>query len=553
VIDVEPLIRAELERLVPAPVHGRADWDDVLHRSGTRPRLARRPLVLAFAAAVAVLAAATAVATTLGGFDRWLRGSPGKPAPASVQRLFEAANGRSWAAFPRGTKLRELVRTRVGRRTFVLYGFRSGTTLCLRLDGGSRRERTQACAPASTLTRISSPVLVVVADQTFYDSGNRPSAQVSFGIAADGVSRVDVDATDGRHRALVGGNAYLFVGDEPNTGNRVRAISAVGPTGSRTRLAFVGPRWPFDRASTRRPPGPTRLEARITNPRIGWHLRGEHRGGPRGFVKPDPLSDTLVGLEGEYCLAVVTGGTGEGRSCSAGRSFFTLGPLNFMITRSTSEFMGVHGAVADGVRRVTIFMADGTRQPTALRHNLFTALVPAAPFPIRIVAYDARGRVVGIVVPPGLGSTRPIPPSARRLVPRLRVRGPNGAVALLRVGRRVRGYRCWRVDFSTGQSPGGCPPPIAGGPRTHVELVQQAGRDLFVIGVVNDARPPTVTRVQLEFENGGTRRARVAAGHFVVAVPRAHLSRERQQAFLVAYNEFGSRTLRQRVFFKVRG
>jgi hypothetical protein len=70
---------------------------------------------------------------------------------------------------------------------------------------------------------------------------------------------------------------------------------------------------------------------------------------------------------------------------------------------------------------------------------------------------------------------------------------------------------------------------------------------------VNDARPPTVTRVQLELENGETRRVRVAAGHFVVAVPRAQLGRERQQAFLVAYNEFGSRTLRQRVFFKVRG
>ena len=86
-----------------------------------------------------------------------------------------------------------------------------------------------------------------------------------------------------------------------------------------------------------------------------------------------------------------------------------------------------------------------------------------------------------------------------------------------------------------------------------MEVVQQAGRDLFVIGEVNDVRPPVVTRVVLEFDNGETRRARFAAGHFVVAIPRAYLSRERQQAFLVGYNEFGSRTLRQRVFFKVRG
>ena len=549
-IDVEPVIRSELERFVPPPGGERADWSDVLRRAGARPARSRRRLVLALAAGLALVVAAASVATTLGGFDRWLRGTPGKPAPAAEQRAFDAVNGHTWAAFPRGTRLRELIRTRVGGREFTLYGFRSGNTVCLRLRGGSRREHLQECAPVSTLTRITSPILVVVADWTFFDARNRPSAQVSLGIAADGVSRVAVDATDGRHRALLSGNAYLFVQDEPNTGNRVLAVTAVGPTGARSRQSFAGRERPFGTASNRRPPGPTRVDARIANPRIGWHLRGEHRGGPRGLVKPDPLSDTLVGLEGEYCLVVVTSGTQEGRSCSAGREFFTLGPLNFMISGGGSEFTGVHGAVADGVRRVTLFLADGTRQRTALRHNLFTALVPVAALPVRIVAYDARGRVVGIVTPPSFG--RPVPAAARRLVPRLRVRGPNGDVAVLHVGRRVGGYRCWRVDVSGGRSLGGCPTPFSGGPRTHVDAVQPAERDLFVVGEVNRVRPPIVTRVVLELENGVRRRAHVAAGHFVVAVPRAYLRRERQQAFVLAYNEFGVRTLRQRVLFRLR-
>ena len=544
-IDVEPLIRAELERLVPASMT-RGDWDDVVRRSGVRPRLARRPLVLAFAALVAVLAAAAAVATSLGGFDRWLAGSPGKPAPRAEQQRFEAANGRSWAAFPRGTKLRELLRTRAGGRSFVLYGFRSGNTVCLRLRGESRREQAQECAPVSTLTRISSPVLVVVADRTFSDQRNRPSAQVSFGIAADGVSRVDIDATDGRHHAVLGGNAYLFVQDEPNTGNRVLGISAVGPTGARSRLAFVGPQNPFGRASTRRPPGPTKVEARIANPRIGWHLRGERRGGPRGLVKPDPLSDTLVGLEGEYCLVTVIGGTDESRSCSPGRSFFGLGPLNVTMTGGGSEFVGIHGAVADGVRRVTIFMVDGTRQPTAMRHNLFTALVPAALLPVRIVAYDVRGRVVGIVAPPGF--SRLVPEAVRRLTPRFRVRGPNGTVAILHVGPRVDGHHCWRVDFGTGQSPGACVPPFHGGPKIAVDVVQPAGRDLFIIGSVHEV----VSRVRVEFSRE-VLIVRPVGGHFVVAVPSRELGFGRQTAVVRGIDRQGHRVQRQRAFFRLRG
>ncbi|MDQ3823877.1 MAG: hypothetical protein M3321_11640, partial [Actinomycetota bacterium] len=327
---------------------------------------------------------------------------------------------------------------------------------------------------------------------------------------------------------------------------------AVGPTGARSRRSFGARQGPFAGALNTRPRGPTRIEARIASPRIGWHLRGEHRGGPRGLIKPDPLSDTLVGLDGEYCLVVVTSGRREARSCSTRPGFFALGPLHFMISGGGSEFTGVHGAVADGVRRVTLFLADGTRQETALRHNVFTALVPVASLPVRIVAYDARGRIVGIVTPPMFGSGRPVPSAARRLVPRLRVRGPNGAVAVLRVGRRVREYRCWRVDVSRGRSLGGCPIPFAGGPRTHVDAVLPAGRDLFVVGEVNRVRPPIVTRVVLELEDGERRRAEVAAEHFVVAVPRPYLRRERQHAFVLAYNEFGVRTLRQRVVFKVR-
>ncbi len=196
------------------------DWGDVVRRAQKQRRTRR--LVLAVAAALTLFGSAAAVTAALGGFDRWLSGEPGKPAPLAEQQKFEAANGRSWAAFPKGTKLRELIRTDVAGKTYVLFGFRSGDTLYLKLKAVSLGHSTEAsCTPKATLAHTSAPIVVVNREWGFDTRHAHESAQVSFGIVSDGVTRVDVAATDGSHRAVIGGNAYLFVENEPNTGNRV--------------------------------------------------------------------------------------------------------------------------------------------------------------------------------------------------------------------------------------------------------------------------------------------------------------------------------------------
>jgi hypothetical protein len=68
--DVEPLIRTELESLMPLPEGSRRDWADVLERSGRRQRRSRRRLLLAIAIGVCVLAiAGAAIAAGLGAFS----------------------------------------------------------------------------------------------------------------------------------------------------------------------------------------------------------------------------------------------------------------------------------------------------------------------------------------------------------------------------------------------------------------------------------------------------------------------------------------------------
>lgn len=553
--DRDAVLAARLEQVVPPPTRA-PDWSDVVERA--RPRL-RRPLVLAFAAALLLLATAAGVTAALGGFDTWLAGEPGKPAPRAEQKRFEAANGRTWAAFPTNTKLRELIGTTVAGKTYVLFGFRSGNSLCLKLKAVSLGHSTEVgCAAATTVAHVTAPIVVVEADGGFMDRYNHESAEVSYGIAADRVSRVTIEATDGLHRATVDSNAYLWVEDQPNTGNHVLAIRALGGNGRAKTVRVADPAessGPFSgTAGSAAPPGPTRVERRIRRPRIGWYERGEKRGFPLEgggvrAVKPDPLGNFAVGLTGRYCLVTYVGSESPfGTSCSnSAAEFFALGPMNVTLEGTGfSRFDFIAGAAADGVAHVKAFLQDGEVVNVPLRGNLFGALVPEPQLPARIVAYDARGRVVGIqVIPPSALLLRAPAAALRNLRAVARVHGSDGVTAVLRVGRRVRHLRCWRVDFSSGQRRGGCVS-VDTGPYTEVELVQAARGDLFVIGHV---RAP-VEQVELRFADGRRVSVPSIAGQFVAWIPDNEVRPERQLAFAFGLRKDGTVAQRSGFLFK---
>jgi hypothetical protein len=77
--------------------------------------------------------------------------------------------------------------------------------------------------------------------------------------------------------------------------------------------------------------------------------------------------------------------------------------------------------------------------------------------------------------------------------------------------------------------------------------VQPAGPDLFFVGQVGRG----TRRIEFRFANGDVVRPRFAHGHYVVAVPRDHLSTRQQRAFVVAFDLYDRRTLQQPVFFRL--
>src|SRR5437764_95726 len=170
-LDVEPVILAELERLAAEPVAD-LDWTDVVARAETRVGFRQRRVVLLAAATLVALAVvAVAIAATFGGFRTWLTGEPGKPASASAQAAFDRAT-RGWRGFPRSTSLRQLVSTDVDGAHYELDGFRGAGSLCLRLiASGSATALQLSCAPLAELRNSRAPALVLAADTSIGSTG----------------------------------------------------------------------------------------------------------------------------------------------------------------------------------------------------------------------------------------------------------------------------------------------------------------------------------------------------------------------------------------------
>jgi hypothetical protein len=154
-------------------------------------------------------------------------------------------------------------------------------------------------------------------------------------------------------------------------------------------------------------------------------------------------------------------------------------------------------------------------------------------------------------VPPNL------PATARKLKTVKRVTGPYHATATIAVGptvsiisyrglpisaktRVVQPSRCWRVNFSDGESQGTCTPEAKRHNPEYWLEVQHAGRDTFVIAQAPPRTGPAITRIALKLANGQVLNAKPIDGIVVFAIPRDALSTTHsQRGFLIGYDNNG--------------
>jgi hypothetical protein len=494
-IELEERLRAELDRLVE--VDSRRDWEDVVARAGLKRGRARRRWLVggAAVAAAAILGIATplgaAIARGVDDFSAWLTGEPGAPVSEEEQREFERGNVRTWLGFPDGTKLRRLITQEANGMMVELLGFRSGSSaLCLQLRvTGESRETELSCAPLADLRREGGPARVVLADHgvgrgektDWYgtDLVHSSKLQITAGIASDGVMGVVLEDDAGRHEVPTRSNAFLYVAEDPEVGQRVRRVWARTPAGL-VPLPFAPTPFGFGGGAPARtePPAPA-IERQVTGGRIGWLEDQEARGEAlhvlparvRAFVlggvpsrareatdvifgrvlAPDPdrplrLVMTLNahrpgGPPAGLCTWLVGRGSGGG-GCSPYPEVFEGSPMRHgMMGGGSGGFVTVHGVASDDVVRLEALLADDQRVDVPLEDNAFLVDLPRAKLPARLVAYDDKDRVIGVSRPwHDIGSGPG--PAKGRAVSLLRVTGADGAHAELLVGPATDGGEC---------------------------------------------------------------------------------------------------------------
>jgi hypothetical protein len=330
------------------------------------------------------------------------------------------------AVFPEAPDVRLLLRTRAGSNSYALYGFKTGTARCLRLVAtGEDRGTATSCTSVAELENAADPVVLLRANVSFGNGGGHPptvpNELATFGFVATDVARVDVVSDEGSRTARVANGGFLQVVDAPPRRTWARRVVAFSRQGDERTIpiAVLVDGQPTG-IPKREPTGPADVDRRVTGGTIGWLDRGEPRGqslhdaaiqvpphmpigaGAR-VVTPDPgdFLRMIVDKRGSAICSFLVERGSIGGGCMTG-DVLARTPLavGWGFAAAGSQQAVVSGLASDDVRRIELFLADGSRRPVALADNVAIARAPIGLFPVRVVAYDDEGRVIGVTTLP---------------------------------------------------------------------------------------------------------------------------------------------------------
>jgi hypothetical protein len=234
VIDVEPLIISELERMLPLPDRRRADWADVLGRAGlagSGRSFPRRRAAVAVIAAVALAIPALALSGVLGS----LFGFTNQGAPVSPDDLSRVSAVLSLTGATPGSVVQL-----ASRDGWAFYGARTPNgDVCYfdapagqsESDGIPNAGAAGGCKAAAGEADFPSPARPVFNMSHYFGVPPDMSIVTLAGVAADGVASVEVLALGDCHvvaTAPVTDNVYLADDLPPVPEAEVVALGADG-------------------------------------------------------------------------------------------------------------------------------------------------------------------------------------------------------------------------------------------------------------------------------------------------------------------------------------
>jgi hypothetical protein len=228
-------------------------------------------------------------------------------------------------------------------------------------------------------------------------------------------------------------------------------------------------------------------------------------------------SDTMADPQSGVCFFLIEQ-QGIGGSCAIPLTdLFKRGPFTFSAGGSgSSQYSLVNGMASDDVAAIKIFLGNGGVLKAALRDNFYVARIARSDYPIRTVAYDTDGRVIGLVTQENDGMSSPAPAKARNSVHEIAgVNADGGGTLIIRAGVPAGGYRCYEIHVRGGGDGGGCTPWPPQGPPLQLLNLQRSGNDIFLTGPV----PDSINSVKVTFSDGKTATARTIEGFVAYPLP----------------------------------
>lgn len=217
-IDVEPLIVSELERMLPLPDGRRADWADVLGRAGlVSARRRWRPVLVAAVAVATLVGVGVAIAAGFGAFDGiGAAQRPQTPADRIDPALLAEINSANPAASSTGKLLADssrLVRQLPDGTRIYAVATNTGQ-LCVLGTGMARSGGATAMGCGSPLSQTEPTTM-----GSF--KADRGTPTINWGMALDHINAVSFDLPSGELTVPVKNNVWAYQGAPPRTAQSV--------------------------------------------------------------------------------------------------------------------------------------------------------------------------------------------------------------------------------------------------------------------------------------------------------------------------------------------
>src|SRR5262249_53288201 len=150
-------------------------------------------------------------------------------------------------------------------------------------------------------------------------------------------------------------------------------------------------------------------------------------------VTPNPAAPEriIVSVRQLICAVVAHGRFDGGGACWPPGRMFSTAP--FVQSRSESgQYATTSGLVSDDVARLVLFPSTGAPVAVHIHDNAFLVETARAADPLRLVAYDAAGRVIGVATTRARGIPTPLRRPAPGATWQLVARNATGEVWAIR-------------------------------------------------------------------------------------------------------------------------